>query len=841
MSDGRVSVFQRLPGILPGGRLGILWKIILPALVLFTILFGGLGFYVASLTRSAFLDQSRTRVAAQFATVRNLIEIERQSLLTAIDNPVFNQRMSPLVAKNAVDIVYNNLLDLAPSIGADFIHAYDRNGRFLTSSRDILTLNEPPVLAELALDIFRKPKGEHFLTTLPGGVVDFERLEGVAPRGAGGEILVMAAYAHLTDEFGDKTGMVAAFRVLNGKQDFLKRLADLVGDGVTIAQGEVRIAAIVPGVEAARILGTKIPPQAYRQAIKAGGEFSGVVDINGVSFDSRYSSLTDRSGKPVAILAVTHPIGEVLVRAGAIRNRVILLGLVGLILFSTLLVYYIRRVTRGIGDLVSFTGSVAAGHLGGAITLSTHDELQVLAEAMNGTVGNLKDLIGRVEGSFNLVEKVTGNLITMADAVGEGTLQEEGVVRQLEETTTTLSGVVDRVVGEMETLRKSAESNLSALMELSQSVDEGSRGVDRFAASAVETTSAIHEMSATVSQVAQSVASLNTFIGDTSRAMGEIEAASRRINELGGKTRDGAKTLSTEASDTGRAAMGRAKEGMERIRGLVASLGETVRGVGKRSEEIGEIVSLISDIADQTDLLALNASILAAQAGAEGRGFAVVASEIRDLSERTGRSARQITDHIQSIQQASRAAVRQVSEGIEVVAVGTGEVMKVEEVLERIITLAAGTRDLTERIAELTTSQSGENTRVVGTLTEIATMAEQLAVATRQQDETGRYILRIAEEGGHKAEMMKRAASEQASTVKSIRSEVETTASTADRLAESAVEEKQGIDVVRRSMTVIREVVGENRSKIGSLRESVELLRAQAEQVRKHISNFRLD
>jgi methyl-accepting chemotaxis protein len=126
-------------------------------------------------------------------------------------------------------------------------------------------------------------------------------------------------------------------------------------------------------------------------------------------------------------------------------------------------------------------------------------------------------------------------------------------------------------------------------------------------------------------------------------------------------------------------------EVMNRINDRVQDSSRIIKSLGVRSDQIGEIVELINDVADQTNLLALNAAIEAARAGEHGRGFAVVADEVRKLAERTSGATKEIRETIHAMQSETRNAVVSMEEGVNDVGQGTIEAAKSGEALKDIL------------------------------------------------------------------------------------------------------------------------------------------------------------
>jgi hemerythrin-like metal-binding protein len=186
---------------------------------------------------------------------------------------------------------------------------------------------------------------------------------------------------------------------------------------------------------------------------------------------------------------------------------------------------------------------------------------------------------------------------------------------------------------------------------------------------------------------------------------------------------------------------------MDRIAEQVRASAATVGTLGQKSDQIGAIVGTIQDIADQTNLLALNAAIEAARAGEQGRGFAVVADEVRALAERTTKATREISDMIKSIQQETLGAVDAMNKGVKEVQDGTGEAARSGDALAQIL---AQVDEVTQQInqiataAEEQTATTSEISGNIGRITDDANSSSRYAQDTATlADELNRLSERL--------------------------------------------------------------------------------------------------
>jgi methyl-accepting chemotaxis protein len=184
---------------------------------------------------------------------------------------------------------------------------------------------------------------------------------------------------------------------------------------------------------------------------------------------------------------------------------------------------------------------------------------------------------------------------------------------------------------------------------------------------------------------------------------------------------------------------------MKRIAGVVKKSSHTIQALGRSSKQIGEIVSVINEIADQTNLLALNAAIEAARAGEQGRGFAVVADEVRKLAERTTKATKEIASMIKSIQKDTEEAVYSMDEGTREVDNGIGLADKAGASLKEIMQVSQRVADMVTEIAAASEEQSRAGEEISNNVESINKLAEQTATRTQQVARSAEDLDRLTE------------------------------------------------------------------------------------------------
>ncbi|MDQ3279865.1 MAG: methyl-accepting chemotaxis protein, partial [Acidobacteriota bacterium] len=360
-----------------------------------------------------------------------------------------------------------------------------------------------------------------------------------------------------------------------------------------------------------------------------------------------------------------------------------------------------RFIVRPIVGLANTAHLIAKGDLTQRAPVSTTDEIGSLGEAFNTMAGNLERTVKSLVQSQSKLKSVVETVESRSQLVISRVDEQRAIIDETYNSIDHLNNGVRKITDNVESLSASSEETSSSMLEMVASMEEVSRHTDTLFSSVEDTASATNQMVSSINEVDQNVVYLTSFVTDTSSSMVEMSASIAQVEANAARSYDLALAVA-DAAESGMRAVRETIDGMEQIRQSVVEANSVVGRLGERSVAIGKILNVIEDVAEQTNLLALNAAILAAQAGEYGKGFSVVAAEIRELSERTASSTRDIANLIRGVQQEVDNALKATSAGSSLVENGVALSHQAGKALNNILESASKASSMGKEIAGAT-------------------------------------------------------------------------------------------------------------------------------------------
>ncbi len=519
----------------------------------------------------------------------------------------------------------------------------------------------------------------------------------------------------------------------------------------------------------------------------------------------------------------------------------ILITIVAIVVIVLALGLLIRRIIiRPINRIKEASKRLSEGDLSQRVSLKGKDEIALVTQTLQDAIYSISSILQRVKDVTRRVSKVASEVENESREVLEGTKKEAEAIEIISSSIQELNASISEIAESTESLAVSSEQTSTAIEEMSSSITQIAKNSNVLSESVESTSSSIEQLSSSINQVAGHAEELLRAADET---LSTLEEISRSVREVENNTKTSAELsqkVMEEATTFGMEAIKKTMDGMDRIRVSVETTAEYISRLGNRSEDIGKILTVIDDITDQTTLLALNAAILAAQAGEHGKGFSVVADEIKDLAERTAFSTHEISALIQNVQKEVKEAIEAMEVGLRAVKEGMQLAGEASEALKKIAESSKKSYEMAVAIDRSTAEQTEAAHFVINQMERVRDMSQQITRAMQEQKKGMQLIINATEQVRDISIQVKTATEEQSRQSKMIRETTESVAENSQQISNAIFEQKDGAEQINNSLLNIIDLPQKNRQLSFKLNNSLRSLVKDAELIFTEMERFTL-
>ncbi len=423
----------------------------------------------------------------------------------------------------------------------------------------------------------------------------------------------------------------------------------------------------------------------------------------------------------------------------------VIAALVAVLLAALLALLFARPLTGSAKRLSESARLLAQGDLTvDAAATGSHDEVGKIAEAFQEVISSQRVMA------------------EVAEAVAAGDLRRDVLVRSEEDS---LGRAFRQMIGNLRRTVAEVSSSASVLSEASRhlsgvssqagaATQQISVTIQEVARGNQEQTASMHETTASVEQLGRAIDQIAKGTEEQALSMQQVSSSVGRLSESISQVASSVQAVATAAeqanvaASSGEETVRKTAQGMAGIKASTSVAATKIQDLKGYSEQIGTIIEAIDDIAEQTNLLALNAAIEAARAGEHGRGFAVVADEVRKLAEMAGKSTKEIASLIGQIQKGTREAVLAAEQGASEVEAGFLLAQQAGEALTSILSAARMAATQSAQISNAVGQMQQASTEVEGLVESVSAILQESTASTEEMaassQEVSRAIQRVA-------------------------------------------------------------------------------------------------
>ncbi len=483
---------------------------------------------------------------------------------------------------------------------------------------------------------------------------------------------------------------------------------------------------------------------------------------------------------------------------------------------------------------------IASGDLTRGEVRESEDELGSLARSFAEMSDSLRATIGRVAEAAVRVDAEAAAIATAGSGVAKVTGDQVEGIKQASGSMAAINSQISGITESAQVLTGNVEEASSTILELGAAGEELNQTTSALTSQINDVSGSIEEMIQGARQISENTVGLAGAAAETSASMTQMAASMQQVERAATETA-GFSAQVVSLAESGRERVQQTIAGMDAIREATGSADTVIRGLGERVQEIGAIVDVIDEVADETSLLALNAAIIAAQAGDQGRSFSVVADEIKDLADRVLTSTKEIGGLIRSVQEESANAVGAIERGTESVQSGVDLSAEAGASLEEITRAAHASGMRIQEIVQAVREQANDASRVSDLTAQVNSSVEEIRAGGEEQERGNEMVMRGTVAMRNVAHQTDRTTEEQARGTRRIRDSIESVRDAVDKI-HAALQGQS--EECRHAVSFLEQVYERTRANedVSSLMsQATRGLEQQAEALREAIRRFRIE
>ena len=517
----------------------------------------------------------------------------------------------------------------------------------------------------------------------------------------------------------------------------------------------------------------------------------------------------------------------------------------GLLLLVTLAIALIAAflmasdVSRTTEWLRREVGRIASGDLTPGEVRESEDELGDLSRSFEEMSDSLRTTVRRVADAAERVDAEATAIALVGSNIASTTVDQVQGIKRASGSTAAINGKVSGIAHSAQLLSGNVEEASSSILELGAAGEELNHTTSSLTGQISEVSSSIEEMIRSARQVSENTEALAGAVSETSASTVQMADSMQQVERAATETA-GFSSQVVSLAEGGRERVRQTIAGMDAIREATGSADFVIRGLGDRVQEIGAIVDVIDDVADETNLLALNAAIIAAQAGDQGRAFSVVADEIKDLADRVLASTKEISALIRAVQQESSNAVDAIERGTRSVESGVELSAEAGASLEEITRAARASGVRIEEIVQAVREQAKDASRVSDLTGQVNRSVEEIRAGGQEQERGNQAVMRGTVIMRDVAHQTHRTTEEQARGAARIRDSIESVREAVDKIHAALQEQSEECLHAVSFLEQIYERTRSNEESSRRMREATQSLQQQADALREDVRRFRI-